>query len=88
MVVTNSFSKRAFSPNLSPEEVAVEHVKVVLDALELVGVRLVEGQRHGVSEALLPGRVVLAAEDLGQIGPVANGDELALVTRIWPPYEL
>ena len=46
----------ALLPHLFAQQVAIKHVKVVFDALELIGVCLIERQGHRVTEALLPGR--------------------------------
>lgn len=67
------------------EQIAIEHVEVVFDALELVGMRLVERQRQRVFEAALPRRVARVAEDGGQVRAIANREELALVAHGRPP---
>ena len=71
--------------HLPSEKVSVVHIEIVFDSLELIWMCLIEWQRHGVTESLLPRSIMLAAKDLRQISAISNRDELALVSGIRSP---
>lgn len=74
------------SSNLWALQIFVKHIKIVLNSLQLIRMRLVERQWHGMMKSLGPWGSLPSSKDLCKICAISNRNEFALIPSSRSPF--